>query len=72
MVPKLHQCCLSIISIIATDCTDGNIRLAEGATALEGRVEMCYREVWGTVCSNEWGPADAAVTCRELGYSSSG
>ena len=45
---------------------DGDIRLVGGATALEGRVEMCYSGVWGMVCHNEWGTADVAVTCRQL------
>ena len=55
-----------------TDCEEGDIRLVGGTNTMEGRVEVCYSGVWGTVCNNRWGRADAAVACRQLEYSSSG
>ena len=53
-------------------CTDGELRLAGGNIANEGRVEICMNNVWGTVCDDFWGKTDAAVVCRQLGYSTQG
>ena len=44
------------------------MRLAGGASSLEGRVEICYNETWGTVCSNSWSSVDAGVVCSEQGF----
>ena len=51
------------------ECQDGDIRLRGGTNQYEGRVEICINRVWGTVCDDFWGPPDAAVACKQLGYS---
>ena len=53
-------------------CITGSIRLADGAVSgslAEGRVEICYQNLWGTVCDDGWSDVDARVVCRILSYS---
>ncbi len=35
-------------------------------------MEICNNNIWGTVCDNFWGVADAQVVCRQLGFSAIG
>ena len=53
-------------------CVEGDVRLLEGATWLEGRLELCKNNVWGRVCDNLWDANDAKVVCRQLGLSTIG
>ena len=49
-------------------CSNGAVRLADGVTEFEGRVEVCYNNRWGGVCGSSWGLTQATVVCRQLGH----
>ena len=52
----------------AVKCSNGAVRLADGLTEFEGRVEICYNNRWGGVCGSSWDATEAAVVCRQLGH----
>ena len=68
MFPVVLTIMFIITVYLAAVCDDGSIQLANGQDESEGRVEVCYNGQWGTVCSDDFGPLDGTVVCRQLGY----
>ena len=74
LILNYFLCLHSIILLAAVDppvelmanCTLGDVRLVNGSSQLEGRVEVCFGNLWGTICHNSWDNRDAGVICKQL------
>ena len=55
-----------------TPCTLGDIRLVDGSSEREGRVEVCLGDIWSPVSKSSWDNRDAGVVCKQLFNSSFG
>ena len=56
----------------AYECDTGELRLVNGSSSNQGRVEFCRNGVWGTVSDYWFDINDAKVVCRKLGYNPDG
>ena len=67
-------CWLNMTSFVIECSVPGEIRLVNGAITdgYEGRVEICYRGQWGTICQDSWNYHDSEVACRQLGLGTIG
>ena len=69
--PVLHEVVMlyCILHVSATaQCSDGAVRLVGGRIEQEGRVEVCLKGVWGSVCRSQFTMTDVNVMCNYLGY----
>ena len=48
------------------------VRLVDSGSYSEGRIEVYYNGIWGTVCNNGWNDKYANLICAQLGFGSSG
>lgn len=59
----------TLIGATQTDTVkSGELRLTDGLTRYEGRVEMYWNSEWRTLCNDGWDESDAKVVCRQLNY----
>ena len=65
-LPGLALCIAGYIEPV--DCVSGDIRLINGTSKSQGRLEVCIGNVWGTVCGRSWDTYDSQVVCKQLGY----
>ena len=75
MTRLVHNNLLQYISLLASVIvhrfTAGGsvqVRLVNGSSTMEGRVQITRNGVDGTICDDEWGNEDATVICRMLGH----
>ena len=69
---------LLVSNSLSQFCGNGDLRLrGPESTRLQGRMEVCYNDTWGTVCQTDFAflfvtrPV-AMVACRQLGLSDQG
>ena len=53
-------------TVINSGCSNGDLRLTDGSTKYEGRVEICTNGVWGSICDSGWGDKEAYAVCKQL------
>ena len=59
---------ISVCVYFLETCNNGDVRLRDGSSNLDGRVEVCENNVWGSICTTFFDIVDANVVCKQLGF----
>ena len=55
-----------LLNMVYVGCVDGQVRFmnaSEPSTTMEGRVEICFDNTYGTICDDLWNEEAARVAC---------
>ena len=53
--------------ICPSACEEGEVRLVNFTHSFSGRVEMCYKGDWVSLCLDDWSIEEAQVICQQIG-----
>ncbi|XP_072016223.1 scavenger receptor cysteine-rich domain superfamily protein-like [Amphiura filiformis] len=56
-----------LVTVLVAAQEPVEFRLVDGSNSTEGRIEVLYDSVWGTLCGTYWTAIEAMVLCRQLG-----
>ena len=59
--------CLVILPVVSSQ-SNGDLRLQDGTSENNGRLEIFWNGTWGTFCSINFNRGAAQAACRQLGY----
>ena len=53
-------------------CREGDLRLLDlfepGVNLIDGWLQICLNNEWGTICDRQWDYLDSIVACKQLGH----